>query len=371
MPRQSNEEFYAEKDRRLIARMHKAIAVIQFKLEGHLLKRRKEFEMCDRNLLEQINYETGMLCIDGEEHPLTSCNFPTIDPQDPCRLTKEEQEVIDRLSFFFKRSEKLQKHIHFFYTNGSLYLNYNGNLLYHGGILVDDDGEFLTSTIDGEEYAGRKLLDKLEELVRRAHYTKDAKDADWLWYLWTGPKSPMFAKNKMATFERYFTKEKKLQKEGLNAYFHLREDAAICRKILSEFDLDPDHGHIITGHTPVKVSKGESPIKAEGRLLVIDGGLSKPYQSQTGLAGYTLLYNSWGLRLVSHKPFTSMEDAVKQGVSVDSEMRVLKKTNRKRVADTDVGRALNDEMASLKELHDAYRNGLLQESAAGLQRPLV
>ena len=268
------------------------------------------------------------------------------------------------MSFYFSRSEKLQKHIHFFYTNGSLYLNYNGNLLYHGGILLDKDGDFLPLSIDGQEYAGRALLDKFEELVRRAHYTKDKHDADWLWYLWTGPKSPMFAKRKMATFERYFTKEKKLHKESLNAYFHLRESADVCRKILDEFDLDPEHGHIITGHTPVKVSRGESPIKADGRLLVIDGGLSKPYQSQTGLAGYTLIYNSWGLRLVSHKPFNSLEDVISQGVSVDSEMRVLKKTNRKRVADTDIGRALDAEMGALKALLDAYRSGQLQESAA-------
>ncbi len=363
MPRQSNEEFYAEKDRQLIARMHKAISVIQFKLEGQLLKRRNEFEMNDRNLLEQINFKAETVCVDGEEYPLSSCHFPTIDPKDPCRLTEEEQEVIDRLSFYFSRSEKLQKHIHFFYTNGSLYLNYNGNLLYHGSILLDEEGGFLPLNIDGKEYAGRELLDKLEELVRRAHYTKDIKDADWLWYLWTGAKSPMFAKRKMATFERYFIKEKKPHKEALNPYFHLRENADVCRRILAEFGLDPEHGHIISGHTPVKVSKGESPIKADGRLLVIDGGLSKPYQSQTGLAGYTLIYNSWGLRLVSHKPFHSQEDAVKQGVSVDSEMRVLKKTNRKRVEDTDVGKSLKEEMNTLKALLDAYRTGQVQETA--------
>ena len=364
MPRDSNNEFYAEKNRSLIARMHKAIAVIQFKLEGQLLKQRKQFQMEDRNVLEMINYETGKLCIDGKEYALTSCHFPTIDPENPCSLTKEEQDVIDRLTFYFSNSEKLQKHIHFFYTNGALYLRYNGNLLYHGSILLDEDGDFQKFSIDGQEYAGRDLLDKFEELVRRAHYTKDKQDADWLWYLWTGPKSPMFAKRKMATFERYFSKDKSLHREELNPYFQLREDAAVCRKILSNFALDPDLGHIITGHTPVKAATGESPIKADGRLLVIDGGLSTAYQPQTGLAGYTLIYNSWGLRLVSHKAFNCLEEVIREGISVNSEMRVLEKTNRKRVADTDTGKSLLAEMSALKELLEAYRSGQLQERAA-------
>lgn len=361
MPRRSNEEFYAEKDRLLIARMQKAIAVIQFKLEGQLVKRRKAFKMEDRNLLEQVDYEKGTISLEGKEYKLTSCNFPTINPKDPCRLSREEQEVIDRLSFFFSNSDKLQKHIHFFYTNGSLYLNYNGNLLYHGSILLDEKGAFLPVELEGETLSGKALLDKFEELVRRAHYTRDVNDADWLWYLWTGPQSPMFAKQKMATFERYFCKEKSLHKEALNPYFTLREKAGVCRRILTEFGLSPEHGHIITGHTPVKVSQGESPIKADGRLLVIDGGLSKPYQAQTGLAGYTLIYNSWGLRLVSHKPFESVEQVVGRGVSVNSEMRVLKKTNRKKVSDTDVGKSLAQEMASLKNLLEAYRTGQISE----------
>ena len=366
IPRQSNAEFYAEKDRNLIARMHKAISVIQFKLEGQLIKRRKEFEMDDRNLLEQVDYKNGTIHIDGKDYPLTSCHFPTIDPTDPCKLTADEQEVIDRLAFFFSNSEKLQKHIHFFYTNGALYLRYNGNLLYHGSILLNQDKSFQSFTIDGQPYKGRKLLDKLEALVRRAHYTRDIDDVDWLWYMWTGPKSPMFAKRKMATFERYFTKEKFLHKEELNPYFQLREDAEVCRNILTNFDLDPNQGHIISGHTPVKVPKGESPIKADGRLLVIDGGLSMPYQSQTGLAGYTLIYNSWGLRLVSHKPFKNIEQVIEEGISVNSEMRVLKKTNRKRVADTDVGKSLIAEMEALKELLTAYRSGLLHEGEQAL-----
>ncbi|MET4693643.1 fructose-1,6-bisphosphatase [Endozoicomonas lisbonensis] len=361
MPRQSNEEFYAEKDRNLIARMHKAIAIIQFKLEGQLIKRRKEFAMDDRNLLEQVDYKNGSLMVNGREYSLTSCHFPTIDPKDPCQLTTEEQEVIDRLSFYFRNSEKLQKHIHFFYTNGALYLRYNGNLLYHGSVLLNKDGSFQNFTIDGEDYQGKALLDKLEALVRKAHYTQNINDVDWLWYMWTGPKSPMFAKQKMATFERYFTREKSLHKEALNPYFTLRENSDICRSILLNFGLNPEQGHIITGHTPVKAAKGESPIKADGRLLVIDGGLSMAYQAKTGLAGYTLIYNSWGLRLVSHKPFQSVERVIEEGVSVNSEMRVLKKTNRKRVADTDVGKSLLAEMEALRELLTAYQSGQLHE----------
>ncbi len=361
MPKVSNEQFYEEKDKLLIARMHKAIAIIQFKLEGQLIKRKEEFKRTDRLLLDMVDYERGVLIIDGEEYPLTSCNFPTIEPANPYILSKDEKDVIDKLSSYFKNSEKLQKHIYYFYTNGSLYLKYNGNLLYHGCILLDEKGEYLNAFIEGKKYSGVELLDKYEELARRAYFTRKESDIDWLWYLWTGRKSPMFAKEKMATFERYFTTEKKLHEEKLNPYFKYREDEDICRKILASFDLDPDNGHIITGHTPVKVKKGESPLKANGKLLVIDGGMSRAYQNTTGIAGYTLMYNSWGLRLVSHHPFTSEDEIVREGVKINSNIDVLQKTNRKTVGDTDIGKKLLSEIDDLKELMEVYKSGQIQE----------
>ena len=357
-----NEEFYAEKDKLLIARMHKAISIIQFKLEGHLLKSRPDFAMDDRDCLNRINYEKGTFSTPDGDYLLTSNFFPTIDPADPLVLTADEQAVIDKLTFYFLNSEKLQRHIRFFYTNGSLYLTCNGNLLIHGCIVLDDEGQYQKLNINGTPYEGQAMLDKFDELVRQAQYTKSSHDTDWLWYLWTGPKSPMFAKQKMATFERYFLKEKAQHKEKLNAYFKLREHAEICQKILSDFGLDPDNGHIISGHTPVKEAKGESPIKADGRLLVIDGGLSRPYQSTTGIGGYTLIYNSWGLRLVSHKPFSSIEQVIKEGLEVNSDIRVLKKTHRKRVMNTDAGLKIKEEIKRLKQLLQAYRNGQVPES---------
>ncbi len=357
-----NEEFYAEKDKLLIARMHKAISVIQFKLEGQLIKRRPEFAMDDRDCLSQIDYANGLFKASKNSHELTSNHFPTIDPKDPLKLTKDEQAVIDKLTFYFSNSEKLQQHIRFFYTNGSLYLTCNGNLLIHGCIVLDEQGQYQNLAINGKNYSGQELLDKFDELVRKAQYTRNIDDADWLWYLWTGPKSPMFAKHKMATFERYFLKDKGLHKEVLNPYFKLRGHEEICQKILKDFGLDPNNGHIISGHTPVKEIKGESPIKANGRLLVIDGGLSRPYQVTTGIGGYTLIYNSWGLRLVSHKPFSSTDQVIKEGVEINSDIRVLKKTHRKRVMDTDAGRKISKEISRLNLLLDAYRNGQIPES---------
>ena len=234
IPKLSHEQFYTEKDKELIAKMHKAIAIIQFKLEGEAIKRRKEFEMDDRMLLHKIDYEKGTINIDGKEYKLTSNNFPTVDPKNPYKLTVEEEEVVRKLSFYFRNSEKLQNHMHFFYTNGSLYLNYNGNLLYHGCLVLDENGGYTSFEIEGEKYSGRALLDKFEELIRRAYFTKVVYDIDWLWYLWAGKKSPMFAKSKMATFERYFLKEKALHKEKLNPYFYLREREDICKKIPGE-----------------------------------------------------------------------------------------------------------------------------------------
>lgn len=363
MPRLAgNNDFYAEKDKQLIARMHKAIAIIQFKLEGQLLRRRPEFSMADRDCLSRIDYEQGLFKTEDGYFELTSQNFPTIDPSDPLKLTDDEQAVIDKLTFYFSNSDKLQKHMRFFYTNGSLYLTCNGNLLIHGCIVLNEDGQYQSLVINGTSHGGQSLLDTFEELVRKAQYTRHIEDADWLWYLWTGPRSPMFAKHKMATFERYFLKDKALHREVLNPYFKLRNHEEICQKILADFNLDPANGHIISGHTPVKEIQGESPIKANGRLLVIDGGLSRPYQITTGIGGYTLIYNSWGLRLVSHKPFSSTKQVIQEGVAINSDIRVVRKTHRKRVGDTDAGRHIQQEIARLNLLLEAYRSGQILES---------
>lgn len=351
-----------EKDRLFIARMHKAISIIQFKLEGELINRQKTFNMSDRDCLSNINFSTGYFNNAQGQWKMNSCFFPTIDPNHPLQLTDEEQSVIDKLVSYFINSEKLQKHIHFFYTNGALYLKCNGNLLIHGCLVVDDKGEYLPLTIGNENYYGHHMLDKLESLVRTARYSDNINDTDWLWYLWTGKLSPMFAKDKMATFERYFLTDKSQHKEKLNAFFQLREQAGICKKILTDFGLDPEHGHIISGHTPIKTIKGESPIKAEGKLLVIDGGLSKPYQSKTGIGGYTLIYNSWGLRLVSHKPFTSIENVLKnEGIGINKDIRVLKKTYRKRVANTEEGKEIQKQITILKKLLISYTQGVINE----------
>ncbi|CAM4086079.1 fructose-bisphosphatase class III [Listeria booriae] len=349
-----------------IARMHKAIAVIQFKLEGEIIARHPEFEMEHRLLLDMIDYKAGTVTMKGKTYPLKDAHFPTIDPANPYELTTDEKELIDKLTASFKNCEKLQRHVSFLYSKGSMVLTYNNNLLYHGCIPLNEDGSFMEMTLKGEKYAGRALLNQFEQIAREGYFrpsgTPEKKYAlDIVWYLWTGAASSLFGKSEMTTFERYFVADKETHVEQKNAYYRLRNEEETCQKILAEFDLDSS-GHIINGHTPVKEGKGESPIKANGKMLVIDGGFSPAYQKTTGLAGYTLLYNSFGLQLVSHQPFTSTEDAITQETDILSTRQVIEtETERKLVRDTDIGKELLQQVDELKCLLSAYRQGLIKE----------
>lgn len=366
-PKVLPENNYREKDLNLMSQMHKAISIIQFKLEGAIIKRRPHYEMESRLLLHKIDYEKGTVNIDGKDYPLNDTNFPTIDPNDPYRLTEEERELIDKLKYSFSNSEKLQNHIRFLYSKGSMYLKYNSNLLYHGCIALNPDGSFKKIKINNTTYSGKSYVDKTERVAREAYFGKADSESklyalDSVWYLWCGCNSPLFGKDKMTTFERYFINDKSTHTEVKNPYYNYRDDETICNNILLEFGLDPTDSHIINGHIPVKTTQGESPIKASGKLLVIDGGFSKAYQPQTGIAGYTLIYNSYGLLLASHAPFESTQKAIDEGKDIFSSTIVLEKsTNRKRVIDTDIGLEIKEQIKDLQLLLTAYRKGLIKE----------
>lgn len=352
----------------LMAQIHKAISIIQFKVEGEISRRNPEFELGDRQLLDKIDYDRGVIFIDGEEYKLNDNNFPTIDKNNPYKLTCEEQEVIEKLERYFINSEKLQKHIDFFFTNGNVYLKYNSNLLYHGCIPLDENGELKEVNIFGERLKGKKYLDKIEELVRKAYLYKNKRGSkraynDFLWYLWCGKNSPLFGKDAMKTFERYFIDDKITHEEKKNPYYKYCNEEKICRKILEEFGLNPNISHIINGHVPVKTLKGEKPVKANGKLLIIDGGFSKAYQKETGIAGYTLIYNSYGMKIVAHEPFESVEKAVQEGKDIISSTRIVEDSsiNRIRVKDTDIGKELQSQINDLKKLLNAYNIGLIPQ----------
>ncbi|TYV39280.1 fructose-1,6-bisphosphatase [Listeria monocytogenes] len=367
-PKNEDNTDYSNAEITQIARMHKAISIIQFKLEGEIINRRKEFNMEHRLLLQFIDYKKGTIQLKGKTYQLLDTHFPTIDPENPYTLTDGEKDLIEKITASFKNCRRLQKHVQFLYSKGSMFLTYNGNLLYHGCIPLHDDGTFMEMKLRGEKYAGRALLEQFEILTREAYVrppgTKEKKYAcDIVWYLWTGAISSLFGKSEMTTFVRYFVAEKETHKEEKNPYYKLRNDEFICKQILEEFGLDGECGHIINGHTPVKEGKGESPIKASGKMLVIDGGFAKAYHKETSLAGYTLLFNSYGLQLVSHQPFTTKEDAIKNETDILSTRQVIEmEINRKRVRDTDIGAKLSEQAEDLKVLLDAYRNGLLHEN---------
>ncbi|GIM28252.1 fructose-1,6-bisphosphatase class 3 [Clostridium polyendosporum] len=369
LPKLDNDKSYSMKEIQLIAQMHKAISIIQFKLEGQVILRHPEFNMDDRLVLNEINYEDGSIELYGKTYKLKDAHFPTIDPNDPYRLIDEEIELIEKLKSYFMNSEKLNKHVRFLFSNGSLYLKYNSNLLYHGCIPLNEDGSFKKVRVGEKEYSGRELLDIFDILAREGYFSKSDTESkqnaiDIMWYLWTGPYSPLFGKDKMATFEMYFIEEKETHYEKKDPYYSFRDNEEICNNILKEFSLNPEKSHIVNGHVPVEEKNGESPIKANGKLMVIDGGFSRAYQSKTGIAGYTLIYNSFGLVLVSHQPFQSTEMAIKEETDILSSTIVLKQSSvRKRVGDTDVGIALQQQIKDLKMLLAAYRKGIIKEQS--------
>ena len=357
----------SEKTRRLIAQMHKAVSVLQFKLEAEIIHRRPEYEMTDRLLLDKIDYTKGICTIGGKRYTMRECHFPTIDPADPYKLSVEESEVIERIAHSFTTSEKLQRHIRCLLDNGSMYLVYNGNLLFHASVPMNPDGTLKEVFLYDGLYKGRSLLDKVDALIRAAHSTDSEPHmrdfaVDYLWYLWCGKDAPTFDKDRMATFERYFLKDKSIMKETKGSYYTLRNEDATVDLLLSEFGVEGDHRHIINGHIPVKTLKGENPMKAGGRLIVIDGGFSKPYQSQTGIAGYTLVYHSRGMSLVEHQPFTSTEEAIRNGSDIKSTHHLVETSSERiYVRDTDKGRDIRRRIDSLRKLLFAYQNGMIKE----------
>lgn len=358
---------YNTKDLSLDMKIHKAIAIMQFKLEGQVIMKHPEFLMDDRLLLDKIDYEKKTVMAYGKEYPMNDTDFPTIDPKNPYAFTPDEEQVMERIRQAFLKCEKLQKHVRFLYSNGGLYKVYNSNLLYHGCMPMDGEGNFLSVDVDGKDYQGKQLYDILDNYARKGYYAKNdpaemRKAQDYIWYIWAGPNSPVFGKDKMTTFERYFIEDKETHKETKNAYYSLLDREDILNKILDEFELDTRKSHIVNGHVPVELKKGESPIKCDGKLLIIDGGFSKAYQSKTGIAGYTLVANSHGMRLVAHEPFESMEAAVLHESDIFSDSTVIEVAPvRIRVSDTDIGRELKDQIKQLELLLQAYQDGIIVE----------
>ena len=353
-------------ENRVNVKMHKAITIIQFKLEGQLIMRRPEFHMENRLLLDKVDYERGVITLDGKEYELNDTNFPTIDPADPYALTEEEADVMERLTSAFLNCSRLQTHMQFLLKRGNLYKVYNGNLMYHGCVPMNKDGSFKKVNVYGQEYSGRVLYDVLESYVRKAFVALDAeekrKGQDIMWFIWSSPDSPLFGKEKMATYERYFIKDKETHVEIKNPYYDLINDEKVLDRILQEFGLYKDNSHIINGHMPVRLTKGESPVRCGGKLLIIDGGFCKAYQKQTGIAGYTLIYNSYGMTLVAHDPFSSTEEAIEKELDIHSDRIMVQKTERRLlVGDTDSGMEMKERIRELEELLKAYRNGTIKE----------
>ena len=362
----TSDENYDRSNTEMDEKIYKAVTVLQFKLEGQMIMRHPEWDMEDRLLLDKMDLKKGTVVIEEKEYKLKDTYFPTLDPEHPYELTEREKEVIDHLRISFLNSERLQKHIRFLFTNGSLYKVYNGNLLYHGCVPLNEDGTFKEVDIYGKKYSGKALYDIIEHYIRKGYYSLDPvekrKGLDMMWFTWEHKDSPVFGKKKMTTFERCFVADKKTHEEPKNAYYRLFENEEVVDRILTEFGLPAEGSHIINGHVPVAVKKGESPVKCHGKLLVIDGGFSKAYQSKTGIAGYTLIYNSYGLILAAHEPFESMEQTVLKETCTPSHI-VMEQNAKKRmmVADTDTGKQLKENIEELEELLEAYRSGVLTE----------
>ncbi len=358
---------YNTKDLSMDMKIHKAVSIIQFKLEGQIIKKHPEFEMEGRLLLDKINYEKKTVMVYGKEYSMKDTDFPTVDPADPYNLTPDEEQMMARIQQAFFKCEKLQRHVRFLYSNGGLYKIHNSNLLYHGCVPLDEEGNFKSVNVDGRQYRGRALYDVLDNYARKGYYAKNdpigmRKAQDYIWYIWTGPNSPVFGKDKMTTFERYFIEDKETHKEVKNSYYSMLDQEEVINRILEEFGLDKKKSHIINGHVPVELKKGETPIKCDGKLLIIDGGFSKAYQGKTGIAGYTLVANSHGMRLVAHEPFESTEAAILHESDIFSDSTVVETAPiRIRVADTDVGAELRESIKQLEQLLQAYRDGTIIE----------
>ena len=361
-------DHYTEKDKLLSARMYKAITMILFKLEGQKILRHPEYGMEDRLLLDKIDYAAGTVRLADGVYKMEDCDFPTVDPADPYALTAEESQVIDQLTDAFRHSEKLQRHVRFLYSKGGLYKIHNGNLLFHGCIPMTREGELMGFSLGGQMRWGRQFLDYAEQTARKAYYDKWGSyerklGMDFLWWLWAGRNSPIFGRDRMTTFERRFIREESTWTEPKNPYYTHCQDAAVCQMLLQEFGLQGEHCHIINGHVPVKVKKGESPIKGGGKLLVIDGGFSKAYQSTSGIAGYTLIFTSRNMRMVSHQPFAGKRAAILENHDIANESQIFEDMGgRIRVADTDQGVGLQERVQELMHLLEAYRSGAVAEN---------
>lgn len=358
---------FTDKDVRLIAQMHKAVSVIEFKLSGQIAMAHPEWEMSDRCLMEYINKERGTITIDGNEYEMLDKEWPTLDPENPYALTLEESDLMERLRHSFVRSERLQSHVNCLLMRGGMYAIYNSNLMFHAAVPINEDGSMREVVFGGVPVKGKELMKRVERMARAAFDNEiDAEErkyaADFFWYLWCGPESPLFGKAKMATFERYLLTDKEVQKEPKGWYYILRDNPQVCDGILDEFEVKGDHRHIINGHVPVRVGKGETPIKADGRLMVIDGGFSRVYHNRTGIAGYTLVYHSRGFELVQHEPFTSTEEAIMNGTDIHSTIQIVEMMGkREKVRDTDIGRGIMLKITDLERLLAAYRKGIIKE----------
>ncbi len=353
----------------LTAQMHKAITIIQFKLEAQTIMRRPDFDMNDRLLLDKIDFERKVIVLNGKDYELKDADFPTILPSAPFQLSQDEEALVKKLHQSFVESEKLRKHIGCLFRNGCIFSVVNGNLLFHASIPMNANGTLKNVKIQGKPYKGKQLLNRVGTLIREAYFGADTPEQtafalDYIWYLWCGKDSPAFDKDKMATFERYLVIDKTTHKETKGHYYELRNDPEVCDRILDEFGVQGTNRHIINGHVPVKTIKGENPIKAGGKMMVIDGGFSKAYQPETGIAGYTLVYHSRGFQLVQHEPFTSIAKAVQEGIDIKSTIQLVEMTDhRMMVKDTDMGSELMQQIEDLKKLLVAYRDGLIKERA--------
>ena len=368
-PKQVEDTSYEPEDIQRIARMHKAITLIQFKLEGQIILRHPEYGMESRMLLDKIDYRNHEVLIGNKCYPIRDCDFPTVDPADPYALTSAEETLMQQLEASFLRSERLQRHVGFLFSVGSIYRCYNGNLLYHGCIPMNEDGTFLQFDCGAAgRLSGRKYMDYAEAVARQGYHGGKRSPLkqfgqDFMWFLWCGKNSPLCGRHKIATFERFLVDDPETHEEPKNAYYQLIEDPATCMRILNEFGLTGEYCHIVNGHMPVRASKGESPVKAGSKLIVIDGGFCKAYHRTTGIAGYTMFYNSYGMRIAAHEAFSSTADAIANNSDIHSTSVVFDRAQRRiKVAETDAGKEIARQIDELKLLLRAYRTGRLKEA---------